>query len=133
MPGIENPNEQLVRSFFETMTAGDLERVRLMLHEQATWTMMCSALPGMGEKKGRNAIIDEFLGPVRGLFLEGPKITIERVISQGPLLAVEAKGLGLVKSGKKYDNRYAFIIEIKDGKIFALREYMDSYHVSTLT
>ncbi len=132
MPGTENQNEQLARAFFETMNTGDLERVRSMLHEQATWTMMTNALPGPNARKGRNAIIDEFLGPVRGIFLEGPKITVERIISQGPLLAVEAKGLGRMKNGKTYDNRYSFIIEIKDGKIFDLREYMDSAHVSTL-
>ena len=81
----------------------------------------------------RYAIIDEFLGPVRGLFADGdPKVRIERMICQGPIVATEARGIGQLKNGKKYDNHYAFVIEIKDDKIFALREYMDSYHVSTL-
>ena len=133
MSEIEKRNEQIVRSFFETLSTGNLERVRALLHEQATWAVMATGIPGAGEKKGRNPIIDEFLGPVRGLFVDGdPKVTVERLICQGPAVVAEARGIGRLKNGKKYDNHYAFVIEIKDDKIFALREYMDSYHVSTL-
>jgi ketosteroid isomerase-like protein len=133
MSEVESRNEQLVRSFFETLSTGNLERLRPLLHEHATWAVMATGIPGAGEKKGRNVIIDEFLGPVRGLFEEGdPKVTIHNLISKGSLVAAETTGVGRLKNGKKYHNRYVFMIEIKDDKIFALREYMDSYHVSTL-
>jgi ketosteroid isomerase-like protein len=33
----ETESEQLVLRFFATLSAGDLEGVRRMLHEQATW------------------------------------------------------------------------------------------------
>jgi len=129
----ENRNEKIVRTFFETLSSGDMERLRPLFHEQATWTGMVTGLPGAGEKKGRKAIIDDFLVPVRGMFVDGdPKVLIEHLILQGPYAAVEARGVGRFKNGKEYLNHYAFIIEIKDEKIFALREYMDSYYVSTL-
>ena len=66
MSNSEEKNEKLVRSFFETLSTGDLERSRPMLHEDATWTVMATGIPGAGQKKGRNVIIDEFLAPVRG-------------------------------------------------------------------
>ena len=133
MSEIEKRNEQIARSFFETLSTGNLERIRPLFHEQASWTVMATGIPGAGEKKGRNAIVDEFLGPVRGLFVDGdPKLTIDHMICQGSVVATEARGIGQLKNGKKYNNRYVFVLEIKDGKIFALREYMDSYHVSTL-
>ena len=133
MAEIEKRNEQIVRSFFETLSTGNLERIRPLFHEQATWAVMVTGIPGAGEKKGRNAIIDEFLGPIRGMFVDGdPKVKIERTICQGSLVATEARGIGQLRNGKKYDNRYVFVIEIKDDKIFTLREYMDSYHVTTL-
>jgi len=133
MSDVENHNEQLVRTFFETLSTGDLERLRLLLHEQATWTVVATGIPGAGEKKGRAAIIDQFLGPARGTFVDGdPKIHIDRLISKGPVVAVEARGLGHFKNGKEYRNHYAFFIEVKDDKVFSLREYMDSYYVSTL-
>jgi hypothetical protein len=133
MPEAGNRNEQIVRTFFEALSSGDMEGLRPLFHEEATWTGMVTGLPGAGEKNGRKEIIDEFLAPVRGMFVDGdPKVLIQHLILQGPYAAVEARGVGRLKSGKEYNNRYAFMIEIKDDKIFALREYMDSYYVSTL-
>lgn len=133
MPEAGNRNEQIVKTFFETLSSGDLERLRPLFHEEATWTGMATGIPGTGEKKGRKQIIDEFLAPVRGMFVDGdPKVLIQLLILQGPYAAVEARGVGRFKDGREYRNRYAFILEIKDEKIFALREYMDSYYVSTL-
>ena len=45
---------------------------------------------------------------------------IQHLILQGPYAAVEARGVGRLKNGKEYNNRYAFMIEIKDDKIFVL-------------
>jgi len=134
MGDVEKHNEQIVRHFFETLSSGDLEKLRMLLHEQATWNVMATGIHVLGEKKGRKEIIDDFLKPVReGLFEPGdPKVLIQNLILEGPHAAVEAKGLGKMKNGKDYNNRYAFMIAIKDEKIFALREYMDSYYVSTL-
>lgn len=133
MPEAENHTEQLAREFFETLSSGDLEKLRLLLHEQASWTVMATGIAGAGEKKGRKAIIDDFLGPVRGLFVPGdPKIHVDRLMAKGSVVAAEARGVGSFKNGKPYLNRYAFFIEMKDDKVFDLREYMDSYYVSTL-
>lgn len=133
MPEAESQNEKLVRTFFETLSSGDLERVRPLLHEQATWTVMATGIPGAGQKKGRDVIIDEFLAPVRGLYEPGePKISISTLISKGPLVAAETRGVGRFKNGNVYDNLYCWMIEIADNKLLHLREYMDSYYVSTL-
>jgi ketosteroid isomerase-like protein len=133
MSEVENRNQSLVKAFFETLSTGNLERLRPLLHDQATWTVMAKGIPGAGEKKGRDVIIDEFLGPVRGLFEDGdPKVKIDRMICQGSFVAAETRGLGRLKNGKEYRNAYAFVIEIKGEKVFSLHEYMDSYYVSTL-
>jgi ketosteroid isomerase-like protein len=133
MGELEESNEKLVRTFFETLSMGDLERVRPMLHEDATWTVMATGIPGAGETKGRKAIIDEFLAPVRGIFEEGdPKVSIVNLVSKGRLVAAETRGVGRLKGGKPYKNSYSWMIEVEAGKIKALREYMDSYYVSTL-
>ncbi len=133
MGELEEGNEKLVRTFFETLSTGDLERVRPMLHEDATWTVMATGIPGAGEKKGRKAIIDEFLAPVRGIFEDGdPKVSIVNLVSKGRLVAAETRGVGRLKGGKPYNNSYSWMIEVEAGKIKALREYMDSYYVSTL-
>src|ERR1700728_2181538 len=131
---LEAKNEKGVRHFFDTLSEGELEKLRMPLDENAVWSIMPSGLKGTGDKHGRKEIIDDFLKPIReGLFEPAdPKVVIQHLVVQGPYAAVEAKGLGKLKNGKSYDNRYAFFIEIKDGKVIALREYMDSHYVSTL-
>ena len=55
------------RRFFAALSDGDLEAMRPMLHPDATWEVM-RAVPGERLTVGRDAIIDEFLAPVRGRF-----------------------------------------------------------------
>jgi uncharacterized protein len=125
-------NEKLVREFLATLSTGDLEAVRPMLHADASWEATGKSIPGAGITRGRDAIIDDLLGPVRGLFAPGdPKVIVKQLIAQGDFVAAETEGAGTLASGKPYRNRYAWVIEIKDGKVYALREYMDTHYVLT--
>jgi len=129
----DNRNEQAVLTFFETLSTGELERVRPLFHKDAIWKVMPKGIPGAGEHRGRDFIIDSFLAPVRGLFVPGdPKVIIDTIISKGNLVAVESRGIGKMTNGKEYNNTYCWMIEVKDGLIYRIREYMDSHHVSTL-
>ena len=119
------PGEQLVREFFAALSSGDLEALAPFV-EEATWTMCAADILGAGSYTGR-AILDDFLGPVRGLFVPGdPKVEVVRVAEDGPLVAVEARGRGSFRNGTLYDNRYAFWFEVEGGRIRAIREYMDT-------
>ena len=129
----DNENERLTLQFFETLSTGELERVRPLLHEEVTWIPQVRDIPGAGTYRGKKGVIDEFLAPVRVMFAPGdPKTTVLSIASKGPLVLVESQGLGKLADGRTYENRYAWAIEIRDEKIFAIREYMDSYYVAKL-
>ena len=126
----ETRNEFLAGQFFETLSTGELGAVRPLLHRDASWEATGKSIPGAGITTGRDTIIDEFLAPVRGLFEPGdPKIVILRIFSKGEWVAAETEGVGTLANGREYHNRYAWIIEIKDDKIYALREYMDTGYI----
>jgi ketosteroid isomerase-like protein len=94
---------------------------------------MIRGVPGAGEHRGKAGIIDEFLVPVRGLFRPGdPKTTVDTICSKGSLVLTETHGSGQVADGRVYENQYAWAFEIRDGKILAVREYMDSLYVAKL-
>lgn len=136
MAEAESKNVQLVRKFFEeALNTGDLERMRPYFHPDATWTPMAKAtIPGIGVHRGRKGIVDEFLGPVRGLFVDGdPKNKIMNIFGSGNWVAVETHGTGKFRNGRDYDNRYAWMVEIKDGMIFTIREYMDTLYIQSVT
>jgi ketosteroid isomerase-like protein len=125
-------SERVVVTFFQTLSTGDLERVRPLLHGEVTWTVQVRDVPGAGVHKGPQGIID-FLAPVRGLFEDGdPKVEIVSIASRGALVAVESIGSGRMRNGKQYRNLYSWWLEVKDGKIFAIREYMDSHYVMSV-
>ena len=128
-----NASEKLFLQFFETLSSGDLEKVRALFHDEAVWDVQVKGIAGEGSHRGKKAIIDEFLAPVRGMFKPGdPKVQILSVASQGDLVIGEAHGRGTFTDGRPYENLYAFAIEIKDGKVWRLREYMDSFYVAKL-
>lgn len=126
-------NEQLVVAFFEALSSGDLERIRATFHEDASWTPMVKDVPGAGVHTPRDVIVDEFLAPVRGIFEPGdPKSEVINIFAKGDTVCVETRGHGKLLNGNDYNNRYCWVIELKGGKVFAVREYMDSHYVMSV-
>ena len=94
----ETESEQLVLRFFATLSAGDLEGVRRMLHEQATWEAKVRSVPGAGVHRGPAGIVDEFLKPIRGLFRPGdPKILVDTIASRGNFVMIESHSGGTAR------------------------------------
>jgi uncharacterized protein len=123
-------NEKLVHEFFATLSTGDLEALRRLIHPEGSWEVMSTKVPGAGLTSGGDAVIDEFLAPVRGMFAPGdPKVTVKRSFSAGTLVSAETEADGELNNGNHYHNRYAWVIEIKDGKVCHLREYMDTAYI----
>ena len=129
----DTAEEKIVRDFFATLSEGDYDRLRTMLHPEATWEVMSKAIPGAGIHRGRAGIIDEFLGPVRGLFRPGdPKVRIKRMFSKDGFVSAETEAVGKLSDGRDYHNHYCWSIEVKDGTVLVLREYMDTAYIVAL-
>jgi uncharacterized protein len=126
----EPRHETLVREFFETLSSGDLEALRPLFHRDATWEATAQTIPGAGLTKGRDKIIDEFLAPVRGLFEPGdPKVVVHNMFSKDDWVLAETTAIGMLSNGNEYHNRYAWVFQIRDDKVYAIREYMDSHYI----
>ncbi len=54
------------------------------------------------------------------------------IAAEGDRVAVEAKSSGVGPGSATYKNIYNFIFEMKDGKIYAAREYFDPFEVLAL-
>lgn len=126
-------SEAVVRTFFELLNAENLEGVRALLTEDAAWLPQARDMPGAGEYRGRDVIVDQFLKPIRGLFARGsPSNRILSMASNGDLVLVETHGTGHLRDGRPYDNRYAWAFEVRAGKVAVIREYLDSYYIVRL-
>jgi ketosteroid isomerase-like protein len=128
----KNANEQLVLDFFAVLSSGDLEKLRGFFHDHSVWQPMVKGIAGAGEHVGMD-IIDLFLAPVRGMFQAGdPKIHVTNLFSDGDTVGVESYSTGTTLDGKVYENEYAWVFRVSNGKIDRLHEYMDSHYTAQL-
>ena len=133
MINASNEYERLYLEFFATLSTGDLEKIRATFHDDAVWQVQVKGILGEGSHRGKKAIVDEFLAPVRGMFKPGePKATVNSMASKGPFVIGEVTSRGTFVDGRAYENLYVFVLEFKDGKVHVLREYMDSLYVARL-
>ena len=107
-----NADEQLVLDFFDTLSSGDLEKLRTFYHDQSVWEPKVKDIAGAGKHIGMD-IIDKFLAPVRGMFEPGdPKVHVHNMFSRakdsgGAWVCVESNSTGKTGDGKIYDNDYS--------------------------
>lgn len=128
----KNADEQLVLDFFEVLSSGDLEKLRGFYHDKSVWEPKVKDIAGAGKHIGMD-IIDKFLAPVRGMFHPGdPKVHVHTMFSRDGWVCVESNSTGTTMDGKVYDNDYCWVFEISNGKIDAMREYMDSHYTAKL-
>ena len=120
--------EQVVRSFFENFSEGKVDAALALMADTATWWVAGNpqkfALAGTKTKA-------QFAELVRGIGAAMPKglrVTPTGLTAEGDRVAVEAESYGETVHGKIYNNRYHFLIEVRNGKIEAVREYLDTMH-----
>jgi ketosteroid isomerase-like protein len=60
------------------------------------------------------------------LFPKGLPTVVHSMIAEGDSVAVEAESFATHVSGKPYNNKYLFLMRFRDGKLIALKEYLDT-------
>lgn len=121
-------NKQTVRGFFERFAAGDVPGALGLLDDAVVWRAMGAEggppISGEMDKQG----IGDLMGTVKEAFPEGMRLTPTGWTAEGDRVAVEMESYGKKTNGTVYNNHYHFLVTLRDGKLTALREYMDTYH-----
>lgn len=118
-------NQRVVEKFCDQFSRGDYEAALSMLDESATWWVAGSTpISGLYEKV-------EFARLLEGISaaMHGP-ITIRPIAFtvQGSRVAVEAESDAMTRTGRAYRNQYHFLFIVRDGRIQAVKEYLDTEH-----
>ncbi|MCX6116360.1 MAG: ester cyclase [Proteobacteria bacterium] len=122
-------NEAIVRTFFENTTAGKIAVAFAVVDDKVEWWVPGN-LPFSGTKTKT-----EYLGIVNQItkgFPSGFKLLVKSMISEGNKLAVEVESQGNHVNGRHYNNKYHFLIHVKEGKMISVKEYMDTLHLYQL-
>jgi ketosteroid isomerase-like protein len=127
-----NEAERVVLAFFAALGSDDWQAARALMAPDMTWAVMGTAVPGAGVHRGPDAIFAT-IRPIRALFEPGsPVITVHKLTSNDTTVVIETHGGGRLKDGRVYDNQYAMSVDVADGRVVALREYMDTFYVNGL-
>ncbi len=121
-------NKKVVLGFVEALSSGNIEAAKAAFADDATWWIPGS-LPVSGTHWGKKAIFEDFLGKA-ALFFQPNSLSIQvrNAIAEGDCVAVEWVARGKSAKGKNYENYYHLMFEVKNGKIQAIREYVDTLY-----
>jgi uncharacterized protein len=121
-------NKQVVRSFIEALSSGNLKAIDTALADDATWWLPGS-LPVSGTHRGKKGIFEGFLAKAAPLFQPGSlAIEVRNTIAEGDCVAVEWIARGKNAKGNPYENYYNVVFEVKNDKIQTVREYVDTLY-----
>jgi ketosteroid isomerase-like protein len=121
-------NKVIVAQFFNHLSAGDIPAALALMTEDVTWL-----LPGKPESMpSAGSYPKERLGKLFHIMFKqlknGLKMTLKSSIGEGDKVALEAESYGELSNGRIYNQSYHFLMEFRDGKISAVREYLDTQH-----
>ena len=122
-------NKKLVSDFFARFSASDIAGALDLLADDATWWIAGrkEQQPVAGEH-GKEQLA-RILHNMAGQLENGIRMTVKGAVAEGDKVAVEAESYGELKNGRVYNQEYHFLMTIRDGKISAVREYLDTQHV----
>jgi uncharacterized protein len=124
-------NKQAAIAAWQTFRTRDLEKIATVFTEDAEWLAPANnatavALNGPWHLKGREQIARMFGTEVRKLFVADVAADFRGFYADGNIVVIEQRLRATLANGNAYDNDYCFVLELENGLIHRVREYMDT-------
>jgi ketosteroid isomerase-like protein len=122
-----NSPREVVVGFFEDLNGGRDEQAFARLAPDATFEVVAPPpIGGVHDMKGLPDILREhfysmFSGPLR--------IDIVATTAEGERVAIETRTHAPLIDGTTYQNRYHWLVLVRDGRIALMREYQNSAYL----
>ena len=125
----EQQNIEIVKRGYEAFGRGDINGLLALCAENVEWVSPGpSELPTAGIRRGREQVA-QFFGAVDQVF-EIQRFEPMQFVAQGEQVVVLGKDTAKVRAtGKVLTEAWAHAFTIRDGKIAAFREYIDTSEV----
>ncbi|MCW0212305.1 MAG: nuclear transport factor 2 family protein [Pseudonocardia sp.] len=128
---IEDTNKKLVTEFMEVFSTGDVEKILSYLDDSATW-WVAGTIEGVSGTKDK-AAFGEMLSGLSALTKTGAiRLTPQALTAEGERVAAETESYSELSNGRVYNNLYHFVFIVRDGKIHAVKEYLDTEHTRAI-
>jgi ketosteroid isomerase-like protein len=121
-------NKEIAAELFARFTRSDIPGVLSLMTDDAIWRIAGKPelSPAAGEygKERIGRLFNRMLSQLES----GLRMTVLGSIAEGDSVAVEVESSGDLKNGRRYRQQYHFLLAFRDGKISAVREYLDTQH-----
>ena len=119
-------NKRLVMRMFVDVPPGNPEAVLDDMADDVEFTLIGST--GIsGVHKGKQAVIAQVLAPLYSRFADGRLVfTPELFVAEGNFVVMKSTGEAQTTDGRAYNNTYCHVIEVVDGKVRRLTEFLDT-------
>lgn len=118
-------NKRAIEDYFAKVAAGSPE-LPALLTEDVTWWVPPSS-PLAGTYAGRDAVLG-LMGQGVDLY-DGSvpmRIEIEQMVAEGDTVCVQLVLRARTAAGADYENFYHFVFRLREGRICAVKEYIDT-------
>jgi ketosteroid isomerase-like protein len=118
-------NKQIVHYVFAELALGNSQPFVTHLADDVRW-VITGRSAWSHAWDGKQAVIEDLFGLLRDRIAGRIKIVPRRLIADGDLVVVEARGDNITRDGLPYENEYCWVVRMQDGRIKELREYADT-------
>jgi ketosteroid isomerase-like protein len=118
-------NKQLVQELFDATARGEWRPFADALADDVRYTLL-GHNSWAGTYEGRQAAIRDLWGAIMKKLAAPNRIRAHRIVADGDVVVVEARGDATTVSGQRYANDYCLVFRLRDGKIVEATEYMDT-------
>jgi uncharacterized protein len=123
-------SKAVLERYVAAVQAGDEPVIRDAFAADAVW-QLDGELPISGTWRGRETIVDEFLGTAMSYYQPGSvSLEITSLIADGDRVAMQWTSRAHTRSGEPYENHCIGVFTVRGGKIAHVHEYMDTLYAS---
>jgi uncharacterized protein len=120
----------VVAGYVAALQRGDIEALRASFTAKATWTIR-GDIPVAGTWTGPGEILEGFLARMFAALDPQTPVTqdLHRIIADGDYAVAEWTSHARTCNGVPYENDYAVVFHVTDGRIDAVTEYCDTSYM----
>ncbi len=123
-PDVAARNKQIVSEAFDRWAAGGNRFFGEMLAPDIVWTIKGSG-PSAGIYRGLEPFIEQAIRPFVSRLSRPVRPVSKQVWADGDHVIIQWDGTGMARDGQAYNNSYAWIFHMRNGKAVEVTAFLD--------
>ncbi len=126
----EKKNTEVVQNLFAAFGRGDIPGLLALVADDVVWFIPGPAeVPHAGERRGHEGVLQFF--QTLGGAVEFEQFEVRELVAQGDKVVALGFERGRVRaSGRTFDNPWALVFTVRDGRVAEFRGYEDTAAVA---